>query len=179
RIAKRELLAVDHDDVAFGFRPRLRVATDQVPIGSRHDDTRAETVLEKLCAASVVDMTMADEDILDSRWIQTEFTQAIDDLVLDRIIEERVDDDDPVRGRDGPRGIFRLAKVVEIVEDLRRLDMPLGARRRTLGLCRWLLSLSRLRDGGRRRTQVVEDCGVLLPGCSFGSCDMSLHRIAA
>ena len=55
----------------------------------------AEAILEEPRAADVVGVTVAHEDVLDLLRIQSERGQAIHDLVFDRVVEERVNDDDP------------------------------------------------------------------------------------
>ena len=92
----------------------------------------------------MVNVTMAHEYVFDFRWVQSELFQTIDDFILDRVIPQRVHDNDAVRCRHSPRGVFRLADEVEIVEDLYWLRMPLGTVGRTFRLaCGGLLRLKR------------------------------------
>ena len=76
---------------AFGLLLR---PIEQIPVGFRQDHVRAELVLQVLRAAGVIAVTMADDHVLDLRRIEPELLHAADDLVLDRIVEDRVDDDD-------------------------------------------------------------------------------------
>ena len=49
-----------------------------------------------LRAAEMIEMAVADDRVLDRRGIEAELLQPADDFVLDRIVEDRVDEDDPV-----------------------------------------------------------------------------------
>src|SRR5262249_30597003 len=111
--------------------------------------------MQILRAADVVDMGMAHDGIFDIRWIEAEFFQATDDLVLDRISPDRVDHDDALRSGERPGGIFLLADVEEIVEHLDGFVVPgrtlrYSARTRR---CR--------RRAGRRSAQAVEQGGMI------------------
>ena len=143
--------------------PARVVALDQVPIRRAHQQPRAEALLEQLRAARVIEVTVADEHVTDVGGIKAELAQAADDLVLDRVVEQRVDHDDAVRRRHGPGREFRHADEVEIVEDFLRLGVPALARR-----IRWRRSV-RGRHGRRHRrrrarAQPVDHPGVLRAG---------------
>src|SRR5437763_5485983 len=143
-VAESEALAVGRDHITFWFGPWLFVAVEQIPIHSRQNDTRSETILQELRASRMVNVTMAHEYVSDFRWVQSELFQTIDGFILDRVIPQRVHDNDAVRCCHGPGGVFRLADEVEIVEDLYRLRMPLGTIGRTFRLaCGGLLCLKR------------------------------------
>ena len=61
--------------------------------------------------------------------IEPELAQTFDDLVLDGVIEQRIDDDDARARRDGPRRELCHADEIEIVEHLYGLRVPRLARR--------------------------------------------------
>src|SRR5262245_60530558 len=73
----------------------------------------------------MVVVTMADDDVLDRSGIKPHLLQAVRHFVLDRVVEDRVEDDDAVRGRERPRGVLRLSDKVQVVEDLDRFGVPL------------------------------------------------------
>jgi hypothetical protein len=52
-----------------------------------------ESILKKFCAR-VIAVAVADEHVLDVGRVRAELLHAADDFVFDRIIENRVDDDD-------------------------------------------------------------------------------------
>src|SRR5215470_7968110 len=121
----------------------------------------------------MIAVTMTDDGVLDLRWIEAQFLQSVDDLVLDRVVEDGIDDDDAVRGAHGPRRVFRLSNEVEIVKDLDRLDVPFGSRRWTLTAwsCRGGLST-------RLRTDRAQQTDKVLTGRSLGRGAVSLCRIS-
>src|SRR3982750_3115950 len=82
-------------------------------------------------------VAVADDRVFDLLRIEPELPQSLDDLVVDRVVENRVDENEAVGGLDGPGGVFALTDEVEIVEDLHRLRMPLGPRRRSLRPRTW------------------------------------------
>jgi hypothetical protein len=108
----------------------------------------------------VVEVTVADDDVLDLRGIEAHLFQSADDFILDRVIEDRIDDDDPVRRRHRPRGIFGLSQEIKVVEDLDRLGMPLFAGRRL----RRAGSSTASRCGAARAS--CRNCGSALCGTS-------------
>ena len=55
---------------------------------------RAERVLQELRAARVIAVAVADDHVLDLRRIEPELLQPADHFVLDRVVEDRVDEDD-------------------------------------------------------------------------------------
>src|SRR5215213_4354568 len=113
----------------------------------------------------MIAVAVADNRVLDLRRIQSEFLQPVDDLGLDRVVENRIDQDDAVRRVDGPRRIFGLSDEVQVVEHLDRLRVPLFPRRRLprlWGSSRWYGSPTAI---GRpwRRTHRVEETRMLAP----------------
>ena len=74
-------------------------------------------------------MAMADKDIFDLARIHPQLLDAVDDLRLDRVMEQRVDHDEAGARLDHPRVPAVVADPVEVVEDLARLLIPLGTRR--------------------------------------------------
>ena len=50
----------------------------------------------------MIGVAMTHDDEFDRRGIQTEFLEAVHDLVFNRVIINRIDDDDSIRRRDGP-----------------------------------------------------------------------------
>src|SRR4030095_1237869 len=57
--------------------------------------------------------------------IESELLQPARDFILDRIVEDRVDDDDAVGRVDRPCGVFLFANIEHVVEDyLDRCGMP-------------------------------------------------------
>ena len=88
----------------------------------------------------MIGMAVADYDVFDSRGIEAQFLEALHDLLLDRVIADRVDDDDARGRRHRPSGVFGLADEVQIVENLCRLDVP----RRSI---EWVRMHGRLKPG--------------------------------
>src|SRR5688572_32670299 len=72
----------------------------------------------------VIGMRMRDDGVADRRRIEPELLQPTGDLVFDRVVEQRVDQDDALRRRHSPCGVFALADEVEVVEDLHGLRVP-------------------------------------------------------
>ena len=91
-------------------------------------------ILQILRAAGMIDVAMTHDDVLDFLRIQSDLRQAIGDFVFNRIIENRIDNDDAVRSVDSPGRILRHPHEVQIIEDLYRLGMPLLTIRRSLRL---------------------------------------------
>src|SRR6187549_1428235 len=83
----------------------------------------------------MIAVAVADQHVFDVRRVEADLLHAGDDFVLDRIVEQRVDDDDAGGGGDGPRRELRLAEPVEVVEDPHRFGMPLVARWRGSRRC--------------------------------------------
>ena len=106
RVAERECLAVGRDHVAG----RLGAAEpiDDLPVRRRHDDARLVALLQELRAAVMVGMRMGDDGVADRGWIEPQRLQPAGHLVLDRVVEERVDQDDPLRRRHRPRGVLAI-----------------------------------------------------------------------
>src|SRR4051794_10143977 len=96
----------------------------------------------------MVAMTVGDEHVFDVAWIHPQLLDAVDDLRFDRVMEQRVDDDETSAGLDHPRIVSEVADPIEIVEDLARLLVPLGTRRHGF--------LARRR---RRRGQPIDAAG--------------------
>src|SRR5215469_5569521 len=104
RISKSNLLAVVGDDVALwlSFRVSVGGSFDGIPVWPAHDDARAEAVLHQLRSANVIGVRVADDDILDHRWIEPELFQAADDLLLGVVCEQGVNEDDSLTGCQRP-----------------------------------------------------------------------------
>src|SRR5438477_12394751 len=101
-------------------------------------------VLQVLRTADMITVTMADDHVFDIRRIEPELFKSADDLVFDRVLPDRIDDDDASRSCDRPRRNILLADEVKIVEHLCGLHVPLRSGWRCLasGLrvifwCRW------------------------------------------
>ena len=115
--------------------------------------------------------------------IEPQLLQPADDFVLDRVVVDRVDDDDAVRGDDGPGGEFFLTDEVEVVEDLRRFDIPAGAiGRRPFALARRLARKRTGVEAGRPvessgRTGRVEQADVILPRGRLRRGDVRVHVV--
>jgi len=75
RVAERQALAVGRDHVACGLRPGPGRVRDRFPIGGRHDDARAEALLQQSRAADMIAVTMAHDDVLDVRRIESDLLQ--------------------------------------------------------------------------------------------------------
>src|SRR3954464_12840120 len=97
----------------------------------------------------MIAVSVADEHVLDRRWIEAQLLHSAHDFVLDRIVKERVDDDDAGGGGHGPCRILRLAQPVGISEDADRLGVPLIAGR--YGPGRLVCALTAVSDGGHWR----------------------------
>ena len=138
-------------------------------------------VLKKLCAVRVVRVPVAYDGVLDVRRIETKLLQPARDLVFNRVVVDRVDDDDAGRCRNGPYGVFRLPQPIEVVEDLDRLGVPYGSVGRALSLPSTSSALAAWRRlasrRGRRRAQRVEEAFVIRPGSRFCCRDMRLWRV--
>ena len=80
----------------------------------------------------MITVTMADDHVFDIGRIEPELFQSTDDLVLDRILPDRIDDNDPGRSCNGPRGNILLADEVQVVEYLSGFDVPLRSGGRPL-----------------------------------------------
>src|SRR5260370_21826277 len=76
----------------------------------------------------------ANDDVLDFLWIQSQLGQALDDLVFNRVIEDRIDNDDPFRRIDGPRRILGHADEVEVIKHSYWFRVPPLTLWRTLRL---------------------------------------------
>src|SRR5262245_1618206 len=70
---------------------------------------------------------MADQHVLDRARIEAEGGHALYHLRLDRIVEERIDDDDAFARRQRPRGVNSGADEIEVVEDFVWPRVPRGA----------------------------------------------------
>ena len=180
RVAEGQLLAIGHDHVALGF-PRRILLIEHVPVGRGHQDACAELVLQVLGAAGVIEVPVADEDVLDVSGIESELLQAADHFVFNRVVVDCVDQDDALRCRDRPRRELGHPDVVHVVEDLRRLGVPrLACRRRrrapaataATGSC---AAATRLTNRPRFGADAVEETRVFFPGCNFGGRDVFLH----
>src|SRR5215510_7950143 len=100
------MLAVGRDHVAFRLRPRAPGTFQQIPIRRSHDDVRAETVLQKLRASGMIDMTMTDDDVFDFVRIESDLWQSVRNFGFDGVIVNGIDEDNSIGCVYGPRGIF-------------------------------------------------------------------------
>src|SRR5919108_5594064 len=75
----------------------------------------------------MVAMRMADQDVFDITWIESELGEAVDDLWLGCVVEQCVDDDDALAGGQCPRRMDLRPDEVERVEHLVWLCVPRGA----------------------------------------------------
>ncbi len=99
----------------------------------------------------MVEMAVADQHVTDVGRIEAELLEPAHHFVLDRVIEQRIDHDDAVRGRHGPRRELRHADEVEVVEYFLRIRVPAIAGR--IGRLRGACGGDRRADRrGRRRT---------------------------
>src|SRR5688572_19977217 len=81
----------------------------------------------------VIRVRMTNDRVLDVGRIQPELLESANDFLFHGIVKDRVDQNDALRGRDGPDGILGLADEVEVIEYLERFCVPCGSiRRRTL-----------------------------------------------
>src|SRR5215813_6596827 len=124
RVAERELLPVVGDHVALRLAWQPCAGLGELPVNLRKNDAGSELLLQVFGATDMVDVGVAYYRIFEPRRIEPKLAQATFHLVGDRIVPDRVDEDDPVRGVHRPSGIFLLADEVEIVEYLYRLDVP-------------------------------------------------------
>ena len=129
RIAERQLLAVCGHHVAR--RTRAAAAVEEIPVGGRQQHARLVAVLQILRAARMVAVAVADDHVLDLGRVEADLLQSFRDLIVDGVVEERVDDDDPLGCGDGPGRELRHAEEVEVVEDFHRLGVPRLLRRRS------------------------------------------------
>jgi hypothetical protein len=81
----------------------------------------------------VVRMRMRDHGVADGGRVEPQFLQPADNFVFDGIVEQGVDQDDALRRRHRPGGVFALADEVKVVEYLHRLDIPRRPVRRSPG----------------------------------------------
>src|SRR5262245_2015671 len=120
----------------------------------------------------MVAMPVADGHVLDFGGVESELFQTTGDFFFNRILEDRVDDDDPFRRGDGPGRPFGLPDEVEVVEHLYRLGVPLRSigRSRLLATSAGRLAALRSRRGLRRGgcTHRVEEAGVILARGGLG-----------
>src|SRR5688572_10306122 len=81
----------------------------------------------------VIRVRMTNDRVLDVGRIQPELLESANDFLFHGIVKDRVDQNDALRGRDGPDGILGLTDEVEVIEHLDRFCVPCGSiRRRTL-----------------------------------------------
>src|SRR5690606_9515150 len=96
--------------------------------------------------------------------IEAHLPQAVGDLGLHRVVVDRVDDDDPRGRRQRPGRVLRLSYVIEVVEDLDGLGVPLFAARCGGKAGRGRGDRLLLGCAGYIRTEQVEERDVLGPG---------------
>ena len=159
-VAERHLLAVLRDlDVALRQRTiRLRSARvrvrplDHVPIELAHHDLRPVLLLEVRRAAEVIEVAVADDDVFHVRRVEAGLLQrGLDDLL--RLVNgvQRIDQDDALIRRDGPRADRGEAEEIEVVEQLDDVDLALR-----LGRKAGVLSEHRGTLGAEHRARLVE-----------------------
>ena len=124
RVPERELLAVGGHHVLLRLAPRSGGAPSNSQSASEDHDAGVVAVLQERGPADVIVVCVAHKDVLDLGRIEAELAQPAGHLVLDRVVENRVDDDDARRGDDRPGRIFLFADEVEVVEHLDRLGVP-------------------------------------------------------
>src|SRR6476620_10346783 len=167
RVAKRELLSIKSDYIALGLWPWLGIAAHPVPIFLSENDPGTKMILEILCSTSVIDMTMANNHILDGSRIKAEFLQSTDNLILYRIVPYSIDNDDAFGGSHCPSRVLRLSDKVKIVKDFYRFSIPI---RTIWSLTRWSRRCGWLTDG-------IEQSDMLLPS-GFSRCrNVSINRV--
>src|SRR6185369_6429002 len=113
-VAELDGHAVGGNDVAL--RLDLVVAGFvEIPVcfGHHHACTM---LLQDAGAAGVVRMRMADDYVADFLRVDAQFLQATDDFILDRVVEDGVDEDDAAAGTQTPDREGRLPEEEEIVE---------------------------------------------------------------
>ena len=115
-----------HGDVALRHAAHGigRALQRRVPVQRAHDDFRAVPALQERGALVVIAVRVADEHVLDVVRIEAERLHAVDDLGVDRVIEQRVDYDDALARRERPGGVDQRAHEVEVVEHLVGLRVP-------------------------------------------------------
>ena len=170
-----ELLAFGGHHVLLRLAPRSGGAPKQLPVGLGNHDARVVAVLQERGPADVIVVCVAHEDVLDLGRIEAELAQPADHLVLDRVVENRVDDDDAGRGDDRPGRIFLFADEVEVVEHLDRLGVP-GLPRRRPGRARGR-GPRRARRRRRRLAQAIRQCREVLAGGRAGRRHVPLDGI--
>jgi hypothetical protein len=104
-------------------RHRHRFALGHAPgsVASRSQSAALITTLapnrsQNPSATDVVAVRMADHDIFDRLRIKPSLVSPFANA-LQLIVEERVNDDDAVRGHHGPSGVLRLTEKIKVVED--------------------------------------------------------------
>src|SRR5262249_2374057 len=103
RVAQSQTLAVGRGHVAFRLWPRAPGTFQQTPIRRSHNDVRAETVLQKLRASGMIDMTVTDYDVFDFVRIKSDLWQSVRDFVFNGVIVNGIDEDNSVGCVYGPR----------------------------------------------------------------------------
>ena len=97
-------------------------ALDAIPLGKSHPDPRPGQLSYSSGTPEVVGMSVSDEDVLDSRRIQPELADVVDDEVR-RVRIRRVYENEAVTGGDQV-GCDRFeANVKDVVDDLERVDL--------------------------------------------------------
>src|SRR5215471_10226035 len=102
----------------------------------------------------MVAVAVGHHGIFDLRRIEAELFQSADDLVRDRIVPNRIDQDDAFGRYYRPGGIFLLADEIKIVEHLDGFRMKDGWGGRGF------IGPASVRPGSRPYAQAVEDVAV-------------------
>ena len=174
RVTQRQPVPVGRHDVA-GRLPGRVLTVEQRPVGLRHHHLCAEPLLQVLRAARVVEMGMADHHVLDVGRVEPQRRQPVDDLVLDRVVEDGVDQDDAVRGGHRPGRVLGHPDEVQVVEDLHRFGVPRIPRwRRSRPAARAGAARARGAEGLRLGADAVEQPDVVTPRRLPGRLDMPL-----
>ena len=128
RIAERNRLALGEDQITGRRRRTVGVSgsrrfLDKVPVRRHRADSRTVTVLKVRSPAIVIPVPVAKQHVLHIRRVQAEFDQSRYENRLDSVRVTGVDENDPLGGRDRMDDRLRVARSVEVVEQLYRLEL--------------------------------------------------------
>src|SRR5262249_23391545 len=114
-----------HRSAAFSTRTILladRLGRKVIPIGRRSHDVRAVVILKIPGAAINVRVSVTQDDELDVLGLQLELLESGDDRVIGPPQEIRIEQNNPGWSGNHPSKGFLLTYVVQVIEDLGRLD---------------------------------------------------------